>query len=187
MGAILQGLMILAAATTANIETENRIDADLNGDGIADTISIQRGEDSRELKVVAGRRTVGRLTLDPYPLGPAGLKVSNGVLLVDDLTGGTTALSVIYRYRFTPVEKRMRLIGLDVKSYSRTNNHGWRSVSWNLLTGARIDESAELVGKGEDAAYGPTRTRRSRQPSGPVYMETTPDPESLFDLAADAR
>ena len=46
--------------------------------------------------------------LATYPLGPASLSVRKHVLLVEDLTGGTTATATTYRYRFDASVKRMR-------------------------------------------------------------------------------
>lgn len=173
-------------------ELEGRLDGDLNGDGEVDTIYVQRGEDSRKLSVMVAYRTevdlghdpLGQLTLDPYPLGPASLAIRNGVLVVDDLTGGTSATAATYRYRFDAAKRRMRLIGLDAKYYSRTNNHGWRSVSWNLLTGTYVEEEADLM-EGPDKAYGPARTKRSKRPAKVVFMEDTPSPEALVTPQVD--
>jgi hypothetical protein len=173
-------------------ELEGRLDGDLDGDGEVDTVYVQRGEDSRKLSVMVAYRSevdlghdpVGELTLDPYPLGPASLEIRKGVLVVDDLTGGTSATAATYRYRFDPAKRRMRLIGLDAKFYSRTNNHGWRSVSWNLLTGAYIEEEADLI-EGPEKEYGPVRTKRGRRLVKVVWMEDTPSAEALVTPQVD--
>jgi hypothetical protein len=173
-------------------ELEGRLDGDLDGDGEVDTVYVQRGEDSRKLSVMVAYRSevdlghdpVGELTLDPYPLGPASLEIRKGVLVVDDLTGGTSATAATYRYRFDLAKRRMRLIGLDAKFYSRTNNHGWRSVSWNLLTGAYIEEEADLI-EGPEKEYGPVRTKRGRRLVKVVWMEDTPSAEALVTPQVD--
>jgi hypothetical protein len=173
-------------------DLEGRLDADLNGDGEVDTVFVQRGEDSRKLSVMVAYRTetdfghdpVGALSLDPYPLGPASMEIKKGVLVVDDLTGGTSANSTTYRYRFDAAKRRMRLIGFDTKFYSRTNAHGWSSVSWNLLTGDHVEERAELI-EGPEREYGPVRTKRSKRPVRAVFMEDTPSPETLVGFGAN--
>jgi hypothetical protein len=173
-------------------ELEGRLDGDLNGDGETDTVFVQRGEESRKLSVRVAYRTevdlghdpVGELALDPFPLGPASLSIRKGVLIVDDLTGGTSAISSTLRYRFDPAKRRMRLIGLDAKFHSRTNAHGWNSVSWNLLTGNYVEERAELI-DGPERDYGSIRTKRSKRPVRTVYMEDTPNPETLVGFGAN--
>lgn len=170
-------------------QTEVARSLDIDGDGAAERLTVSREGDDRRLRVIGGGRTLGEMALTSFPLAPASLSVRKGVLVVEDLTGGTTALAVTYRYRLDARVRRLRLIGLDAKAYSRTNAHDWASVSWNLLTGAFLAESAELI-EGDDpadAAYGPTRSRRSSRPTAPVWMERTPDPESLFDGAGEAR
>ena len=127
------------------MEIETRFDGDLNGDGLADVVFVERSnDDKRDLVALVGYRSetdigfdkAGVMPLDAFPLGPASFSFRKGVLAVDDLTGGTTATSSTYRFRFDAAARRMRLIGVDAKLYSRTNNHGWSSISWNLLTGA---------------------------------------------------
>lgn len=165
---------------------EIRLDGDLNGDGEIDTIYVERGEDVRKLTVMLayrgevdlGHQPVGVLAMDPYPVqgGPASLSIEKGVLIVEDLTGGTTATSSLYRFRYDPKAERMRLIGLDAKFYSRTNAHGWSSVSWNLLNGAFVEESAELLDSGD---YADPASKRSKRPSKTLYMEDAPSAEAL--------
>ncbi len=162
-------------------ELEARLDGDLNGDGEIDTIFVERGDDVRRVHVLVayrsevdlGHQPAGMLTLDPYPVPGSGasLSIKKGVLVVEDLSGGTSATAATYRYRYDPARETMRLIGLDAKYYSRTNSHGWSSVSWNLLNGDFVRESAELRGSGEDADYGPVTTRRSKRPAKATAME----------------
>jgi hypothetical protein len=173
-------------------EVETRLDGDLNGDGEIDTVYVERGEEMRQLHVrIAYRSEVdlghipaGDLTLDPYPVPGATASLSitgTGVLVVEDLTGGTSATASTYRYRYDPAEARMRLIGLDAKVYSRTNAHGWSSVSWNLLNGDYVTESAELLDEPVgDSDYADPVTKRSKRKIGPIYMEETPSAEELL-------
>jgi len=169
---------------------EKRIDGDLNGDGDIDTVFVGRGEDQRSLmvwlayrgEVDFGHQPVGTLQLDPYPLGDADLSIRKGVLLIEDLTGGTTATQSTYRYRYDPKAERMRLIGLDAQRYSRTNSHGTVKLSWNLLTGERIVERGEVNDSGQgDQAIDYAPPKRDKKPSKPLYMETTPNPDALLE------
>lgn len=169
-------------------EITGRIDGDLNGDGEIDTAYGVSGDDARRVTVLATQkpgaktpyRPVGVLKLEPYPLGPVSLSIAKGVLKVEDLTGGTTATSAIYRYRFEPATGRMRLIGLDATAYSRTYAHDGFETSWNLLTGDAVTRELRLNKRGGDAAYHKAAERRFKRPSKPLYMETTPDPEEVM-------
>ncbi|MGO4259297.1 hypothetical protein [Lysobacter sp. TAB13] len=169
---------------------ESRVDGDFDGDGEIDTVFVGRGEDKRSLsamlayrsEVDLGHQPVGVLELDVSPLGDAQVSIRKGVLVIEDLTGGTTATQTTYRYRYDPKQTRMRLIGLDAQRYSRTNSHGTIKLSWNLLTGDRVIERGEPneTGKGDEAIiYAPAK--RDKKPSKPLYMETTPNPDELLD------
>lgn len=171
-------------------EVESRTDGDLNGDGQADTVLVGRGEETRTVKAMLLTKgefdidliPVGMLKLDSYPLGAAEVSITKGVLKITDLVGGTTAVNTVYRYRLVPGPKpRMRLIGLDATLYSRTYAHDGLEISWNLLTGDYITREMKLnkSGKGE-AAYGQIIEKKSKKPSKPLYMETTPDPNELL-------
>lgn len=172
-------------------EVESRVDGDLNGDGDIDTAWIIRGEDSRSLHVRFAARAeydlsyepAGSTMLDPYPLGPAEMTIAKGVLVVKDLTGGTTAVSATYRFRGDKTQLRMRLIGLDATLYSRTWAHDGAEMSWNLLTGDVIATKMTLVGGGENAHYNKSTTKRFKRPIKTYYMEDTPDAEEALDMA----
>lgn len=180
----------LNAALELGQEIERRIDGDLNGDGDIDTAYIVASPDERTLhvslvyrsEVEFGREDAGSVRLAPDRLGPADLVIDKGVLVVRDLTGGTTALSATYRYRFDKAIAKMRLIGVDAKLYSRTFAHDGAEMSWNLLTGDLIASRLKLTGRGEDAAYDTVGTKRMRRPISVVAMDDTPDPET--ELAA---
>lgn len=166
-------------------EIEGRVDGDLNGDGDADTVFVVASPDARTLYVVLsyhgevdmGHEPAGNFRLGPDPLGPATLSIDKGVLVVEDLTGGTTALSATYRYRADKSRPKMRLIGLDTTVYSRTYAHDGNAMSWNLVTGDVETKVLKLTGEGEDAAYEDAFVKRFKRPGKPVFMEDTPDPE----------
>ena len=170
-------------------EIESRVDGDMNGDGDVDTAWIVRGEDSRSLRVSFAARgeydlshdPAGSAALDPYPLGPAEMIVSKGVLVVKDLTGGTTATAITYRYRGE--KGKMKLIGLDATLYSRTWAHDGARMSWNLLTGDVVATKMTLVGSGENANYDKSAVKRFKRPVRAYYMEDTPDVEEALDMA----
>lgn len=162
----------------ARIET--RLDADINGDGMPDTIFIGASDERRILKVMmasvdefdTGYQPVGEAGMDVDPLGAASLSVKKGVLLVEDLTGGTTAIHSLYRYRFDAKARRMRLIGDDVTLYSRTNAHESTAISTNRLTGARTTKESKIEGDG----YVDQPPKQGKVPTRPVYMEDAPLP-----------
>lgn len=169
---------------------EARLDRDFNGDGTMDVAYVGGNEDKRELRVLFGEADeygigvieTGALELDVTPLGAASLSLKDGVLVVEDLTGGTTATATTYRYRYDAKAKRMRLIGLDAERYSRTFSHDTLKISWNLLTGAHETVRGILNTKGgDDAAYDYTKPERTVRKSKPVYLDGTPNPDELID------
>lgn len=174
---------------------EARVNGDMNGDGDIDTAFIVAGADSRDLHVFLSargeydmfRERAGSFSLEPYALGPADLSVKNGVLIVSDLTGGTSALATTYRFRGEKGMPKMRLIGLDAKAYSRTWAHDGAEMSWNLLTGDVIAAQLKLVGSGENATYEKAGAKRSRRPVAPIFMEDTPNAEDELNAATKGR
>ena len=174
---------------------ETRLDGDFNGDGIVDTAYVGGNDSKRLLRVMLGYKDeldwghspAGEAELETTPLGAASLALRKNVLIVEDLTGGTTATATTYRYRYDAQTRRMRLIGLDAQRYSRTNSHDSLKFSWNLLTGARIVQVGHVndSGQGDEAyRYGPERKLASR--SEPVYMEEAPNPDELLDAEQGA-
>ncbi len=166
-------------------EIEARVDGDLNGDGDPDTAYVVASPDERIVNVVlsvrnaemAGQTLGGRLKLQPDRLGGAGLSIKKGVLVIEDLTGGTTAMSTTYRYRVARGQARMQLIGMDVTLYSRTWAHDGEKMSWNALTGDTVTSLLKVKGSGEDGSYETLYTRKFRRPVKTIYMDDTPEPE----------
>ena len=166
----------------AGMTVETRLAADLNNDGAMDVAAVIRGDDARYLLVAVregkGLRRVGLGEIDAYPLGDASLSVKKGVLLFEDLTGGTSAFSSTYRYRYEAATDRMRLIGDDVTFYSRTNQHDKTAVSTNRLTGSRITRISKLAKE----SYVERKPVTSRVGTAPLYLETAPTPEATIGI-----
>lgn len=168
-------------------EIEARADGDLNRDGLIDTAYAVGSPDARSVEILFGVpgprprwRPGGTLKLDTSPIGRPQLSIAGGVLKVDYLSGGTTAIKATYRYRFDPQTRKLRLIGLDATLYSRTFAHDGYEISWNLLTGAVITRDMLLSERGGDAAYGRIIEHKLTRTSGKLFMETTPDPELVM-------
>lgn len=184
---VLHGQRFEGANPSDDARIETRLDADIDGDGLADVAFVAVDDDNRTLGVLLGYRSevdtgftpVGSVALPPDRLGSAGLSLRKGVLVVDDLTGGTTAISATWRYRYDAKASRMRLIGEDLKLYSRTNMHGWLEISSNRLTGLQIRRNAESDGDGGYSAPVETRAKISTQP---LYMEQTPSADEQVGI-----
>lgn len=168
-------------------ELEARVEADLNGDGIADVAYLAGNEDSRALSVLLSERSEVHfehrpevLVLEPASLGPGSLSIEGNVLKFEDLTGGTTAVASTHRFRYDPAIGHMRLIGLDATLYSRTFMHDGFELSWNLLTGDLITRKLRLNEAGGDAAYDPVAERKSKRRSPPIWLSESPYPEELI-------
>lgn len=171
---------ILKNNSPVNTEIEVRLDGDFTGDGLDDVAFIAASEEKRVLIVMAGyvdefdlgHEPIGQAELETYPLGVASLSFKKGVLIVEDLTGGTTAINALYRYRFDKTKKRMQLIGDDVMQYSRTNQHDSIKVSTNRLSGKSISQVRKLKGDNYEDQPAITKT----VPTKAIYMEDTPNP-----------
>jgi len=189
--AVLVGLALLSCGAGAAIperadalpaflpesaRIESRVDADFDGNGAIDVAAVVRGEGERYLLVAVaegkGLRRVGLGELDPEPLIDASLSAAKNVLAVEELVGGTTAISSTYRYRYEVATGRMRLMGDDVTLYSRTNAHGSTRISTDRLTGKRIIVISEPAKEG----YRDGQPKRSRVAIEKIYMESAPSP-----------
>jgi hypothetical protein len=160
----------------AGQEVETRIDADFDGDGTQDIAYIIRSEETRNLYVTLAESESEYLPLEPFPLGPGDLSFVKGVLVFEDLTGGTTAYSTTRRYRYDTEAGRMRLIGFDTTLYSRTYAHDGFGLSWNLVTGKLITRELHLNEKGGDAAYDPIVEKTTVRKAERSGCSTRPTP-----------
>ena len=175
----------------------SRLDADVTGDGVADTIVVTAHDPRFEAIVTVlmrfnGKPVVGTgvlkgvqgidsLTVELSPHGPPTVKVVKNVLIVESLVGGATVRTAsTYRYRFDAEEGRMRLIGLDAE---RTSTTFGIKLSWNVLTGTLIVRRGDR--EGAAIRYGPET--RSTDKQTPIYMSLTPNPEELLDRALNAK
>ncbi len=166
----------------ATIET--RLDADLTGDGLADLAVVASNDDVRVLKIMIayagefdmGFDPVGEMKMGVGPLGAASLSVKKGVLLVEDIEGGTTAIQSLYRFRFDPKETKMRLIGDDVTLYSRTNAHDSTSISTNRLTGAQVLKRSVV----NEDGYTDQPEQKKKVGTAPIWMDDAPLPEDTL-------
>ena len=162
---------------------------DLNGDGTPDRVLIIRDADVENRRLLAaiatprGFRNVGEASLPGYPLGEASVTFSDkGVLVVEDLTGGTTATAATMRYRFDAASGGMRYVGLDLTNYSRTNQHDAIHFSYNWLTGDRVKRVDRLTKRGD---YAPQKAQRRKGAPQCWFMEDTADPEDLLSAGMD--
>lgn len=175
------------------IETELR--TDLNADGTPDLAYVAAREDRRELRVATsyvnetgfGENPIQTLALEAYPLGDADLVVKDNpkgkVLVLVELTGGTTAVASTHRFRWDAklgALGAMRLIGLDATLYSRTFAHDGQEASWNLLTGELVTRRLKLQTGRSDPAYSKVGERRSKKPSPPLALDKSPSGDDLL-------
>jgi hypothetical protein len=168
---------------------ETQLEADYDGDGKFDIAMVVRSDDERWLLVAVGEgkglRRIGLGEMDAYPLGDASLEAKKGVLVVNDLTGGTTAIASTYRYRFEEASGRMQLIGDDVELYSRTNAHGGIKVSTNRLTGVRLTQTSTIDEPDGERRF--SKEKKSTVPTTRVYLEDAPAPEDTVGFGGEEK
>jgi hypothetical protein len=183
----------LANAVPDNMRLLARLEADLIGTGLPDIVLVAADEDHYELRVLArsralegdgvGTSIIDSLTLDSSPYGSPTVSFAKRVLVVDHATGGANSTRATYRYRFDEDADRMRLIGLDVERHVRNVSHD--TLSWNLLTGARVVRTGRPAegGASDEAAfrYGPEH--KTKLAVSPVHMAQTPNPDEVLDEA----
>lgn len=160
---------------------------DLNGDGKLDRVLIVRDADNAARRAIAavstprGYRNVGEAALPGYPLGDANVEfTAKGVLVITDLTGGTTANQAVMRYRYEgpdAMNGAMRYIGLDLSNYSRTNQHDALKLSFNMLTGGWSRQVDKLTKRGD---YAPQKPVTGNGGSRCWFMEDTADPDDVI-------
>ena len=176
-------------------EVEARVDGDLNGDGDLDAVLVSVKDDDRTVRVFFTARNAARIShvgagkfnLLPGALGPAELSIDKGVLVIRDLTGGTSATSTTYRFRGEATAPKLRLIGLDATAYSRTYAHDGAEMSWNLLTGDIITAQLKVAPDDSDRGYDKVGAKRARRPASTFYMENTPNPEDELNLIMEGK
>ena len=163
--------------------TESMHLPDLDRDGKPDLVLVVRDVDYENRRLIAAvatpktYRNVGEAPLPGYPMGAAGVEFTpRGVLVVTDLTGGTTAIQAVYRYRYEGPSAAMRYIGLDATHYSRTNRHDALRLSFNWLTGDFSKRVDKLTRRGD---YAPQKTVRGKDQPRCWFMEDTEDPENF--------
>lgn len=171
---------------------EVQLTTDFNADGHADIAYIVRGEDRRALRVtttVVTETEIGEappqvLVLDPYAPANAQLTIKGKgkakVLVFEELTGGTTAVSSTRRFRWDAGLAAMRLIGLDATLYSRTFAHDGVEASWNLLTGDLVTRTLRLNSGSGDQAYNPVGEKKRKRLLPPIRLENSPRPEGIL-------
>ncbi|MGN6152908.1 MAG: hypothetical protein ACTHOH_13010 [Lysobacteraceae bacterium] len=176
----------LALPDGARIEA--RLDADLDGDGLADVVVVARNDTDRVLKAFAayvsetdnGFDPVGEMRMSYAPLAKTTLRLLHGVVVVTDIDAAATSIDATWRFRFERQRDgsgRMRLIGDDVRVHSRTGAHDSTTVSTNRLTGERIVQAATPGPKGD--VKQPAKT--SKVSSKPLYMEDAPTPGQTLE------
>jgi hypothetical protein len=167
---------------------EQELQGDLNGDGIADAVLmlVEEGhagptdETERSLVVLAGQRdgsfveigTSRKLLLCVQCFGAMGgkprLSIQRNVLVVEQEAGSRETTSGLWRLRFDPASKRMRLIGLDVRKADRATGVS-TSESTNYLNGKRITESLRYdEAKKKDVVVG---KKTSSVATAPIFLE----------------
>lgn len=171
---------------------EVRLDADLTGDGLVDVAAVMREEDADRRRLVVmrgfrgefdqGHEPFAEMARDPFPVGAATLIEKKGVLVVEDLSGGTSAIASTYRFRYDAAAERMRLIGDDVVYDSRTFGHDSVRISTNRLTGLRISRVDKVDAEGEITPQPETRETVDK---APVWMETAPPPDVTLGLGLE--
>ena len=175
----------IARLVPDNMRFLSRLNADLTGDGVEDTIIVAADDRDFSATVTVFMRPHGRsltdkrqtsdlqgidaLKLELSPLGPPTVKVAKGILIVEHLVGGANVrTAATYRYRFDGEEGRMRQIGLDAK---RTSSTLTVQLSWNALNGARIFK------KGNEPES------RTTYKQGTVWMDLTRSADDMIDQA----
>jgi hypothetical protein len=167
-----------------------RADGDLNGDGQADVsfVGISGEHATLYVALAPAARTGGSFTV--IAKGPvaaeepsrASVAVERGILTVDFEYGGTTRWYSVYRLRYDPPRRAMRLIGFDMATFDRAPEPDTDEVGWNLLTG----ETVRKVSKARADGSGPKvlSERRGRTLKPPIYLEKLPEPTDIEMMLA---
>lgn len=169
----------LRLALPEGAEVQARLDADFNGDGLQDVVVVARNDSERVMLAFAAYVTE---RMSYAPLAKTTLRLLRGVVIVTDTDAAATSIDATYRFRFERQPKsegqgRMRLIGDDVRAYSRNGTHESTTVSTNRLTGERIVQVA-MPGPNGDVKQPQKTTKVS---SKPLYMEDAPTPGQTLE------
>lgn len=180
----------LRLALPEGAEVQARLDDDFNGDGLQDVVVVARNDSERVMLAFAAYVTefdtgfdpVGTMRMSYAPLTKTTLRLLRGVVIVTDTDAAATSIDATYRFRFERQPKsegqgRMRLIGDDVRAYSRNGVHESTIVSTNRLTGERIVQVA-MPGPNGDVKQPQKTTKVS---SKPLYMEDAPTPGQTLE------
>jgi hypothetical protein len=176
-----------ASLTPPGWSRESETSGDLDRDGRPDLVLILVSPEGEHRVLAAGRgtpqgfRKIGEAALPPHPLQAAVVAINDrGVLSVEDLVGGATAIQTTYRFRYDAQSGRVRLVGLDAVHFSRAGLHDVTRVSINYATGERVDQLDKRL---DDGTFEPQKARRRKGRSAVLYMENTPDPTTLLGLS----
>lgn len=156
---------------------------DWNGDGVLDRAAIVAGDGGLILQFETGgaEGVAQRLALhDDGSLIFPSVTVEDNTLVLEQLTGGTTAVSSTHRFRWDRKMGAMRLIGLDATLYSRTFAHDGRKASWNLLTGDLHTHTLRLRKDDSNLAYDEADKQRRNRNSDPLRLEDSPSGDDLL-------
>ncbi len=100
--------------------------------------------------------------------GKPRLSIQRNVLIVEQETGSRETTSGLWRLRFDPASKRIRLIGLDVKNTDRGTGVS-TSESTNYLNGKKVIESLRYdQAKNKDVVVS---KKASSVDTAPVFLE----------------
>lgn len=176
----------------AGTVVEVQVAGDLNGDEIDDVAYVAHNAEERTLTVLLSVKRESDfeyrpevLLLDLTEFTPARLLLDDKVLTLEDMTGGTTAVSSTRRFRYDGRGEQMRLIGLDATLYSRTFAHDGFETSWNLLNGDATTRELVLDRSAGEAAYNSVRERSFKRRVRAQWLKDSPDPETVLAEMGD--
>ncbi len=106
------------------------------------------------------------------------ISINKGVLIVDLLVGSRDGAQGVWRFRFDPKQRRMRLIGFDLDTFDKLE--GGTRESTNYLTGKRITETwawSQSWTQGTDLGQAKVTSSRTTSVATPkIYLEqVTPE------------
>lgn len=165
-----QNGVLLSDFTAAGWRIESAIPGDLNGDGKPDTVLtliedlpatvdqipneryralavlLQTKKDKLQ-RVATATRLLRCSTCYGMLAGPNGggpvIKITKGIIIVDEFWGSRETVHVTLRFRYEPSSKRLILIGEDIIHADRAT--GARSYeSSNFLTGIKLTEETQF-------------------------------------------